>query len=116
MFGDPNQGEHVVLISDGSETCTNSGAAVDAARALASRGIRLSVIAVGFGFDSVLLESMASQGGGTFHVATTRTEFDGALASISGLTTGCNQPAHGTSMCIAAACAPTGGGRPCRKR
>lgn len=41
-FGDPSQGEFVILLSDGSETCGATSDAVDQAMLLASRGPRYS--------------------------------------------------------------------------
>ena len=78
-FGDPNQGEHVILITDGSETCGAAAEVTGAVAALRSRGVRTHAIGVGSGYDEQLLEDVAVAGG----TAAVRVVTD--AASLSGL-------------------------------
>ena len=98
-FGDPNQGEHVVLITDGSETCGTVTGLLDAVQLLRNRGTRVHVIAVGAGFDSVLLSQVATLGGGTYTEAADKTAFRSALRDVVALATGCGALPIGYRIC-----------------
>ena len=63
VFGDPNQSEGVIVITDGSETCGDAADAVAAVVALRSRGTRVWAVGVGSAYDEVLLGEMAAAGG-----------------------------------------------------
>lgn len=106
-FGDPNQGELVILITDGSETCSDTDETLRAARQLRARGTRVEVIGVGASWDRVLLGDVAAEGGGSVWDAPSRTELRAALRQIAATSTGCAQPAEGANACLGGLCART---------
>ncbi|MCA9517215.1 MAG: VWA domain-containing protein, partial [Myxococcales bacterium] len=105
-FGDPNQGELVVLLTDGSESCGAVDDALAAARAIRARGGRLVTIGLGQAFDATLLQRLALAGGGATYAATNGDELAAVLHNLAGEATGCDQPALGlgTRTCQAQQC------------
>ncbi|MEZ4265306.1 MAG: vWA domain-containing protein [Myxococcota bacterium] len=103
-FGDPTQGEVVILLSDGSETCDAVSAAADVARTLRSRGTIVHTVGVGFGYDAELLAAVALAGGGTFSTAQTGPALKSALQAVLADEVGCAQPEHGVSYCLDGVC------------
>lgn len=103
-FGDPTQGEVVILLSDGSETCEAVSAAADVARTLRSRGTTVHTLGVGFGYDAELLAAVALAGGGTFSTAQTGADLKLALEAVLADEVGCEQPEHGVSYCFDGVC------------
>ena len=105
-FGDPIQGEAVILLTDGSETCGDAGAALGPVAALRARGTRVYVIGLGFGYDEQLLADIASLGGsGELRVAKDGPALQAALRAIFADVTGCQGPAGpGAAGCQDGAC------------
>jgi len=82
-FGDPNQGEVVILLTDGSETCGEVSDLLDAVTALRSRGVTLYAVGIGQGFDELLLKDAANAGGsGAVRSAASGPALEAALLEI----------------------------------
>ncbi len=83
MYGDPNDGQAVVLITDGDETCGSQDGAVAAAGALWRSGIQVHVIAVTTTANQAFLDRLA-QAGGTeqSHLVRSGSELEDALETI----------------------------------
>ncbi len=64
-FGDPDEGESVILVTDGDETCAGEFDAVQTAAALRLRGVRTFVIGIGREANGDLLTAIAEAGGTT---------------------------------------------------
>ncbi len=62
-FGDPDEGESVILVTDGDETCAGEFDAVSTAAALRLRGVRTFVIGIGREANGDLLTAIAEAGG-----------------------------------------------------
>jgi len=62
-FGDPNDGQAVILISDGDETCGSAAGAVAEASALFRAGVLVHTIAVTTAANRGLLDEIARVGG-----------------------------------------------------
>ncbi len=83
FFGDPNDGQAVILITDGEETCTTEKGAIDAAAFLHRRGIPVYVIAVTQIANKTMLDSLARAGGtNSSYLINTSAEFETALNEI----------------------------------
>ena len=83
-FGDPNQGEYVVLLTDGTETCGDESDLIAAVDALRSRGTRTFVVGIGSGYDEVLLGEAAAHGGtGQLRVAKSQAALEDVLLGIT---------------------------------
>lgn len=81
-FGDPRQGDAVVLITDGGETCGEAEDVANAVRALRRRGV--TVYALGLGaYDDTLLDRVVALGGGRLFPVTTPAEVTSALETIA---------------------------------
>lgn len=81
-FGDPRQGDAVVLITDGGETCGDADDVANAVRALRLRG--LTVYALGLGaYDDTLLDRVVALGGGRLFAVSTAAEVTAALETIA---------------------------------
>jgi hypothetical protein len=98
-FGDPNQGEHVVLITDGSETCGTTASVLDQVQLLANRGTTVHAIGVGSGFDSELLDDIAAIGGGGSYAASSSTALRDVLKELIADVTSCPSVAYGWGTC-----------------
>lgn len=85
VIGDvPEDETHVVLITDGQETCKSNNDVYDSIYKLRSRGIKVHVIGVGSTFDGQLLQQVALLGGtGQLHVANGGHEVYRALLEVS---------------------------------
>jgi hypothetical protein len=82
-FGDPNDGEAIVLITDGDETCGAPEDAIAAASRMLHRGVRVYVIAVTTTANQELLDQIAAAGGsGRSQLVTSRTELEDAIAAV----------------------------------
>lgn len=103
-FGDPNQGELVVLITDGSETCAGREDAIERAYELRVRGARVYTIGVGQAFDGELLQRIAAAGGGRSFEALSANGLAFAFAEIASDATACIQPAYGAGVCFSEEC------------
>ena len=90
-FGDPNQGQYVVLISDGDETCSGSGEdVVNTASSLSRFGIDTFVVAVSAQANKALLDQVAAAGRtGTSFFVSNEAELENALDAIYAATNGC---------------------------
>lgn len=104
-FGDPNEGEHVLVISDGSETCSTTDAVIGHVRRLRSRGTTVHTIGVGPAFDVALLDAIAAAGGGTSATAADGAQLLQRLRALAAEIVGCPQPAaDGVALCRTDAC------------
>ena len=84
-FGDPNDGQAVVLITDGEETCGTQADAVQAASALFRAGVRVYVVAVTTTANRTFLNQLAQVGGtGTSRLVRDGEEFAAVLDSVMG--------------------------------
>jgi len=84
-FGDPNDGQAVVLITDGEETCGTQADAVQAASALFRAGVRVYVVAVTTTANRTFLNQLAQVGGtGTSRLVRDGEEFAAVLDSVIG--------------------------------
>lgn len=63
VFGDPDEGEALILVTDGDETCEDERAAVEQARALRALGIRTFVVGISRQANGELLAAIAVAGG-----------------------------------------------------
>ncbi len=63
VFGDPDEGESVILITDGDETCEAELAAVERVEALRRRGIRTFAVGISRQANGELLAAIAEAGG-----------------------------------------------------
>ena len=91
-YGDPEDGQSVVLITDGDETCAEEEAAVAQAAALRRRGVRTFVIGIGQQANHDLLGAIAAVGGTGSHYrvadgAALRTALDDVFTRLG--TCGC---------------------------
>lgn len=80
-FTDKSGPNHIIMVSDGLETCGGDPVAV--ARQLQTEGYRVVVDVVGFGAgrsDVAQLQSIAQAGGGTYYDAKTRADLDAYFA------------------------------------
>lgn len=103
-FGDPNQGEHVVLLTDGSETCGDPDDVSVQAMSLRARGTRVHVVGLGTAFDEPLLKAVSADGDGFFYKANSAGELKAVLDQIAATVTGCAQPGPGITVCRSQAC------------
>jgi len=103
-FGDPNQGQHTIVISDGSESCASVGDVMRSVDALVHRGIRVHTIGVGASYDGSLLAAVAQRGGGRFFAAADRPDFDEALHALLTVAVGCDAGAAGLGVCVDGTC------------
>ncbi|MBU0550283.1 VWA domain-containing protein, partial [Myxococcota bacterium] len=62
-FGDPNEGEVVILITDGDETCADESAPLAPTRLLRARGAQVFTIGVSQLANGALLDAVAEAGG-----------------------------------------------------
>ncbi len=82
-YGDPNDGQAVVLISDGDETCGTQQGAIEAASSLWRAGIRVYVIAVTTSANKIFLDQLAFAGGSVESSRVTQlSDYQAALAAI----------------------------------
>ena len=82
-LGDPNDGQAVLLITDGDETCDTQDSAVDAAAALHYKGIPVHVVAVTTTANQMFLDGLAKAGGtGESHLVTGTEELRAALRDV----------------------------------
>ncbi len=63
VFGDPNEAEAVVLITDGDETCADEAGVVARVTALRARGIRTFAVGISRQANGELLDRIAEAGG-----------------------------------------------------
>ena len=83
LFGDPNDGQAVLLVSDGDETCDTQAEALTAAGLLYRAGIRVYVLAVTNVANKAFLDQLARTGGtGQSTLVTTGVELEVALEAI----------------------------------
>jgi hypothetical protein len=108
VLGDPTQGEHVVLMTDGSETCDDEALVFAAVQQLRWRGVTVHAIGLGTGFDEVLLKAVAAAGGGTFAAAPSGPSLRSALLKLVPAMTGCAHTAVGVSACVGGGCQEIG--------
>lgn len=62
-FGDPDEAQYALLITDGSETCAEPADALAAVRALRAEGVRTAIVGVGNGADPAFLDTLGRAGG-----------------------------------------------------
>jgi hypothetical protein len=80
QFGDSNDGQAVVLITDGDETCGTQAEAIAMAGALWRAGVRVYAIAVTTTANQAFLDLVAASGGtGASELVTSESEFESAL-------------------------------------
>jgi hypothetical protein len=83
LYGDPNDGQAVVLISDGDETCASQQEALTAAASLFRAGIPVAVLAVTQTANRAFLDQLAAAGGtGASHLVTSQQQLAAALDEI----------------------------------
>ncbi|MCB9730602.1 MAG: VWA domain-containing protein [Deltaproteobacteria bacterium] len=104
VLGDPTQGEHVVLMTDGSETCDDEALVFEAVAGLRSRGVTVHSVGLGSGYDEELLKAVAQAGGGTFAAASDEASLRAALQGLVALMTGCPHPSVGLAACVEGSC------------
>jgi sulfatase modifying factor 1 len=82
-YGDPNDGQAVVLMTDGDETCGTQEGAIAAAGSLWRSGVRVYAIAITTVANQSFLDQLAVAGG-TEHsrLVTNATELEAALAAV----------------------------------
>ena len=61
LLGDPEQGQHAILITGGAELCTDQGSILEELSAMRARGTKVHIVGMGPGFDPDLLDQMASK-------------------------------------------------------
>ncbi len=82
-YGDPNDGQAVILVSDGDETCGSATGAVEQASALFRAGIPVHTVAVTTTANRTLLDQIAQVGGtGSAHLVTTAQQLADAYEAI----------------------------------
>ena len=82
-FGDANDSQAVVLISQGDENCSTQAAALSAAAALWYAGVRVYAIAVTTTADRPFLDKLAAAGGtGSSRLVTDKPSFLSALQAV----------------------------------
>lgn len=108
VLGDPTQGEHVVLMTDGSETCDDEALVFTAVKLLRGRGVTVHTIGLGTGFDEALLKAVAAAGGGTFAAAPSGPSLRQALKMLVASITGCPHSAVGLAACVGGTCQEIG--------
>jgi hypothetical protein len=82
-YGDPNDGQAVILLSDGDETCGTQNGAVAAASKLFRSGIQVFVVAVTTTANKAFLDQVAAVGGtGSSTRVIDGTQLENAINSI----------------------------------
>jgi hypothetical protein len=82
-FGDPNDGQAVVLITDGDEACGIQAGAITTASVLWRAGVRVYAIAVTTTANQAFLDLVAASGGtGASELVTSGSEFESALEGV----------------------------------
>jgi hypothetical protein len=93
MFGPPRDGQGVVLVVDGGDTCRASADVTDKLSRLARSGIRTWVIGVNRTADPATLEAWARAGGtGQARTVTDRAALDAALEAVFDELGACRDP------------------------
>ncbi len=62
-YGDPDEGEMVILVTDGEETCADEAAVIAATEALRLRGVNVFAVGIGPDANRALLGRIAEAGG-----------------------------------------------------
>ena len=82
-YGDPNDGQAVILISDGDETCSTQTEALGAAAGLFRSGVPVHVLAVTQTANKAFLDQLADAGGtGTSRLVTSQAQLLTALEQV----------------------------------
>ncbi len=116
VFGDPDEGETIILLTDGDETCDEELAAVQRVEALRRRGIRTFAVGISRQANGELLAAIAEAGGTAraggppYYVVDDAAQLGAALADIFVRLEAC-VCAEGETRCAAGnaqVCAPDG--------
>ncbi|MCA9668486.1 MAG: VWA domain-containing protein [Myxococcales bacterium] len=94
-FGDPDEGQYVVLLTDGSETCDGGGtsAVLDEVRSLRAQSIKTIAIGIGSSANMTLLHTVAREGGtGKALEAADAASLRAALVQVATLVRDCAAP------------------------
>jgi len=100
QFGDPNEGQYVLLITDGSETCDSkqTSAVLEAVTALRSKSISTIAIGIGTTANMTMLNEVAQKGGtGKAFLATDATKLTAVLKGIFSTIIDCSDTCFGKS-------------------
>jgi len=82
-YGDPNDGQAVVLMTDGDETCGTQAGAITAAGSLWRSGVRVYAVAITTVANKSFLDQLAAAGGtGSSRLVTNGTELETVLAAV----------------------------------